>query len=55
MRDQLARENGVERMSSAHDRAEANRINMKVKKVRRDYQIKNSRSGISASRLILTS
>ncbi|SFD65344.1 hypothetical protein SAMN05518672_102806 [Chitinophaga sp. CF118] len=55
MREQLAGENGVQRMNSLAHRAEANRINQKVKKVRRDFQIKDSRSALSASRVVLTS
>jgi thioredoxin reductase len=55
MREQSVRENGAQRMNSQAHRAEANRINQKVKKVRRDFQIKDSRSALSASRVILTS
>lgn len=52
---QLAREGKVRRMTSPADRAVANRINNQVKKVRRDYELKNSQSQISAAHMILTS
>jgi thioredoxin reductase len=55
VRQQLMKENGIRRMNSEAHRAEANRINQKVKKVRRDFQIKDSRSILSASKVILTS
>lgn len=55
MREQEAGENGARRLNTAEHRAEANRINQKVKKLRRDFQIKDSRSALSASKVILTS
>ncbi len=55
MREQQAIENGAKKLNSPEYRAEANRINQKMKKVRRDFQIKDSRSALSASRVILTS
>lgn len=55
MREQEARENGARRLNSPEHRAEANRINQKVKKLRRDFQTKDSRSALSASKVILTS
>lgn len=55
IQEQLTRENRVHKMNAPTDRAESNRINKKVKKIRRDYQIKNSQSQLSAAKLILTS
>lgn len=53
MRSLLSSDNGIKRMNTPAHKTENNRIDQKIKKVHRDFLVKNGRSIISASKVPL--